>query len=484
MKESLYEILTAYGKKDYVPMHMPGHKRQMMEMDNPYTFDITEIDGFDNLHHAESLLKESQEFAAKICQAHETHYLINGSTGGILSAVFSAVGPGEELLMARNCHKSVYHAVELRGIKNHYLYPEMLPEGILGSVTPQMVQEAIKQHPRVRAVLLTSPTYDGVISDISEIVRIAHAHGATVIVDEAHGAHFLPNSGFPASAVSCGADVVIQSTHKTLPALTQTALIHIHQDYSGKDALGRYLGVFQTSSPSYVLMASIDLCMHWVEDQGKEAMKEYIKNLQCLRRNLRENLKHLKLIEPENVFDYDPSKILISTAECEMTGEMLHRRLLEDYQIQSEMVSAEYVLFMTSVADIPEFYQRFFKSLLEIDQFLEPVDLQKVKMPVSGEPVAVLSISEAVTKKKKQISIMDSMGEISASYILLYPPGIPLVTPGEMISERCVREILRYLEEGLEVHGLTKEKEIEVIWEESFTSWEKAPREKILYTKS
>ena len=467
--KKLYDVLTEYGRSDYVPFHMPGHKRVLMEFENPYSFDITEIDGFDNLHCPEGILKDAEKYAAAVCRSDETHFLVNGSSCGILSAVFSATKQGGELLMARNCHKSVYHAAELRELKTHYLYPEMLPEGISGGITVEMAEEAFEKYPEAKTLILTSPTYDGVVSDVKAIVKCAHAKGVTVIIDEAHGAHFLSESGFPKSAIRCGADVVIQSTHKTLPALTQTALIHINQDYKYKAEVRKYLTMFQTSSPSYVLMASIDSAMHWYMEQGREAYKEYLGRLKKLRAALQTQLKHLKLIIPETVFDYDISKVLISTKNSNLSGEELHRHLLKKYHIQSEMVSAHYVLFMTSVADTEVFYGRFLEAVLEIDASLEDHQAVGGSVQEMSRPKALMSISEAVTKKKKALPLMESMGEISACYVYIYPPGIPLLTPGEKISERCVRSLQFYLEESLEVHGLTKEKEIEIVWEEYFT---------------
>lgn len=467
--QKLYDALIEYGNSDYVPFHMPGHKRVLMEFDNPYSFDITEIDGFDNLHHAQGIIRDAQKFAATVCQSDETHFLVNGSSCGILSAIFSATEQNGEIIMARNCHKSVYHAAELRQLKTHYLYPEALKEGILGSISAEMAEEAILKYPDAKALILTSPTYDGVVSDIKRIVRTAHAKGVTVIVDEAHGAHFLKESGFPKSAVRCGADIVIQSTHKTLPALTQTALIHIHQDYRWREKVRKYLTMFQTSSPSYVLMASIDSAMHWYTEEGREAYKAYLNRLKKLRAAFTMQLKHLTLLTPEEVFDYDISKVLLSTRNCNISGEELHRRLLKKYHIQSEMVSAHYVLFMTSVADTEEFYARFLEAVLEIDAGLEENPLPKQAMEELGRPKALMRIWEAAEKKKKSVPLLESMGEISASYVFIYPPGIPLLTPGEKISERCVRQLQYYLEEGLEVHGLTKEREIEIVWEEFFT---------------
>ena len=469
MVKKLYDTLIEYGKADYVPLHMPGHKRALMEFENPYSFDITEIDGFDNLHHAEGILKDAEKFAATVCQSDETHFLVNGSSCGILSAIFSATKQGGEMIMARNCHKAVYHASELRELKTHYLYPEMLSEGILGEITVEMVEEAFDKYPDAKTLILTSPTYDGIVSDIKAIVKAAHSKGVTVIVDEAHGAHFLKESGFPKSAIRCGADVVIQSTHKTLPALTQTALIHISKDYKYREKVRKYLTMFQTSSPSYVLMASIDSAMHWYMEEGRDAYKKYLADLKKLRAVLKTELKHLQLLIPENVFDYDLSKILISTKKSNISGEALHKKLLKKYHIQSEMVSADYVLFMTSVADTENYYRRFLEALLEIDASLEENPMPGQSKDEMGRPKALMSISEAIEKKKKAVPLPESMGETSAVYVYIYPPGIPLLTPGEKISERCVRSLQHYLDEDLEVHGLKKEGEIEILWEEYFT---------------
>lgn len=467
--ETLYEALIKYAESDYVPMHMPGHKRQRMNFADPYSFDITEIDGFDNLHHAEGILKEAQEYAAAVCSADETHFLVGGSSSGILSAVYSVTNQGGVLLMARNCHKSVYHAAELRQLKTCYIYPESLQGGIAGEITAESVKEALEAHPEANALILTSPTYDGVVSDICEIVRIAHSSGIPVIVDEAHGAHFLKGSGFPKSAVRCGADVVIQSTHKTLPALTQTALIHIRRDYPYKEKLRKYLSVFQTSSPSYVLMASIDACMHWYAEKGQEVYQNYLKRLKNLRGKLKSSLKYLHLLTPEKCFDYDISKIIIDTGSTNFSGEDLHQMLLKKYRIQVEMVSAKAVLCMTSAADREEFYERLLEALVEIDGLAEQNQLSDKKSFPVPEAKAVFTIGEAAEKKKKKVMLMESIGKICASYIYIYPPGIPILTPGEKISKECVSHILFNLESGLTVHGLTENKEIEILWEEYST---------------
>ena len=430
---------------------------------------LIEYEKSDGVPYAEGKMKDAQKFAATVCQADETHFLVNGSCGGILSAVFSATKQGGELLMARNCQSSVYHAAEMRELKTHYLYPEVLSEGILGEITVEMVEEAFEKYPDAKTLIFTSPTCDGVVSDVKTIVKAAHTRGVTVIVDESHGAHFLKESGFPKSAIRCGADVVVQSTHKTLPALAQTALLHVNQDYKYKEKIRKYLTMFQTSKPSHMLMSSIDFAMHWYMDEGRETYKKYLADLKKLRTALKAKLNHLEILEPENVFDYDISKLLISTRKGNISGEELHKKLLKKYHIQAEMVSANDVLFMTSVTDKEEYFRRFLDALLEIDETLEDNSMPGKTEEELSKPKSLMRICEAIEAKKKALPLMESMGETCGVYVYIYPPGIPLLTPGEKISERCVRSLLFYLEEGLKVHGLTKEREIEVVWEEFFT---------------
>lgn len=414
------------------------------------------------------ILKDAEKYAAAVCHADETHFLVNGSSCGILSAVFSATKQGGEMIMARNCHKAVYYAAELRQLKVHYLYPQLLEEGILGGITVEMVEEAFEKYPNAKTLILTSPTYDGVVSDVKSIVKAAHSRGVTVIVDEAHGGHFLKESGFPKSAIRCGADVVIQSIRKMLPAMKQTGLIHIHQDYKYKENLRKYLSMFQTPNPSEVLIESIDGAMHWYMEEGREIYEGYIGNLKKLRRALHAQLKHLKVILPEDIFEYDLSKTLVSARGTNISGEELKKCLNKKYNISSDVVSLDCVLIMTSPADKEEDYRRILDGVLEIDAGLEKQFIREQSKNEMTRPKALMSISEAIEKTKKAVPLPESMGEASAVFVYIYPMGIPLLTPGEKISERCVKSLQYYLEEGWEIHGLTKEGEIEIVWEEFF----------------
>ena len=271
----LDQKLLRYSQSNCYPFHMPGHKRAPLEFPNPYAIDITEIDGFDNLHYAQGILKDAQNRAAELYGAQETFYLINGSTAGILSAVSAALPRLGTMLMSRNSHRSVYHAAFLRELETVYLLPAATKFGISGSVSPAHVAQALEDLPQISAVFITSPTYDGVVSDIRTIAEIVHAYHLPLIVDEAHGAHFSFSETFPESALDCGADLVIHSLHKTLPSLTQTALLHVNSDRIDKTALRRFLSIYQSSSPSYLLMASIEQCMRFLKEEGSTQMSEF-----------------------------------------------------------------------------------------------------------------------------------------------------------------------------------------------------------------
>lgn len=249
---SLIRQLELYRDSGYYPFHMPGHKRNMPPeagevLQAAAELDITEIDGFDDLHQPEGILHLAQERAAEVFGADETFFLVNGSTAGILTAVSAAARKGGRVLVARNCHKSVYHALCLRELEPVFLYPKLLEGGVADAIAPEQVEEMLARYPDIQAVLITSPTYDGVVSDVEAIGKVVHQAGAVLIVDGAHGAHFGFAPEQPESPVRLGADLVVQSLHKTLPALTQTALLHRNGKVISSEAVRRFERIYQTS---------------------------------------------------------------------------------------------------------------------------------------------------------------------------------------------------------------------------------------------
>lgn len=463
MKKYIDEALYEYSKGKVYPFHMPGHKRSFCPdtLKNPYEIDITEITGFDNLHHAEGILLEAQQRAAKLYHADKSFYLINGSTSGLLSAVSACTSDGGSILMARNCHKAVYHAVYLRRLHAHYLYPAVFEKTELnGGITPKAVEEALSAHPEIEAVLITSPSYDGMVSDIGTISEIAHAHQVPLIVDEAHGAHLRFGDTFPESALENGADLVIQSLHKTLPSLTQTALLHMQGSLVSEEKLKRFLSIYQSSSPSYVFMSSMDACIRLLESSSEQLFKKYEKRLSEGRRKL-SDLKHLHLVSPDEVigkngvYDMDCSKIIISTKGTSIDGEMLRQKLLDEYQLEMEMTAPSYVLALSSVMDSEEGFLRLSNALLAIDAEIESKSEGKKQTKIEfSDENATCTIAEAVDADWEEVDLEESAGRVSTEFAYLYPPGIPCIVPGEKVTKELIEKIESWKQQGLEVQGL------------------------------
>ncbi len=440
---------------------MPGHKRILMpdEAKGIYGLDITEIDGFDNLHDAKGILLEAQRFAAELYGSEETKFVVNGSTAGILAAIGGTCRTGGKILVARNCHKAVYHALEINRLQPIYIYPEINEQlGINEGINIDKVSTILQNNPDVQAFILTSPTYDGVVSDIEAICKLVHAYHIPLIVDEAHGAHFHFHSSFPVSAVELGADLVIQSVHKTLPAMTQTAILHMNGDLLDRDRVRRMLTIYQTSSPSYVLMGSIDSCMHMLHDEGEKLYKRYVEDLIRLRECL-SGLKHIHLLNkndlnPAYSVDYDISKLVLSVKGTTLTGPEFHTRLLNDHALQMEMCSLDYILAMTTVGDSVDGFNRMLDAAHKIDDSIDFNDDNGNFDHRLPELSIKMSIDDAGWHPKEMLDLDHAVGRIAGDYIYLYPPGIPLVTPGEWITEEVVGTIRRWIAYSMEVTGI------------------------------
>lgn len=491
---NLYQELEEYSRTDFYPFHMPGHKRNVdfVEKRVPCEIDITEISGFDDLHHARGLIKSAQDRAARVFGAEESHYLVNGSTVGILSAIMGCTSRDDKILMARNCHKAAYNAVELNGLVPVYIYPGFYTEAELnGPIAPEDVEEILAQESDIRAIVITSPTYDGVVSDVKKIAELAHEREIPLIVDEAHGAHFGFHPYFPQNANASGADVVIHSIHKTLPSLTQTALLHMNGKLVNRKRIEKYLHILQSSSPSYVLMAGMDACISILEEKRDVWFSEYVEKLARTRKELGK-LERLKLVEPQSIrgsektIGYDCSKIIISVKDAGITSRELADILRERFHLELEMTAGSYVLAMTSVADTEEGLVRLVKGLSEIDRNIEGLRLRtklskreiaygkileeqeekssifalpRLKMCYTNSEMEELSAQQG-TKKR---SWMESVGCISAEYAYIYPPGIPIIVPGEKISCEAVELMLRYEKIGFSVEGPEEEGKIVVL---------------------
>lgn len=485
--EHLFDKLRENGKSDIYPYHMPGHKRHECGSlpEAIYLQDITEIEGFDNLHQPEAILLELQRKAAALYGAEESFYLINGSTGGILSAVSAALPVGGCILMSRNCHKSAYHGAYLRSLSVSYLYPEVLDEyDIFDAVTPMQVRAALEQNSEVGAVLIVSPTYEGRISDVREIAKIVHERGIPLIVDEAHGAHLGWEDGFARNSCQAGADLVIHSVHKTMPSLTQTALLHVNGNLIDRERLRRFLHIYQSSSPSYLLMASIDNALNYVSEKRKRIFPDFLKAW----RKMLERLSVCRCLRfLTGAFDVqDVGKLVISTKKAAVSGRWLYDVLLQTYHLQMELAAETYVLAMFTVNDTREGYERLTRALLEIDGQLwrgefVPGELQTGEQEY-GEAAAQEGRKELYADKRKTSPeayigtpdeqaiplarawdmetrsqrLDESVGCFAGEFVNLYPPGVPVLAPGEHITEEIYESICKWVAQGLNVQGIDR----------------------------
>jgi len=456
----LLETLRRYHDSGACPMHMPGHKRTGLGGELPWQLDITEIDGFDNLHDAQGILKESMDRAARLYGSDRAFFLVNGSTCGILAGICAAARPGDTVLLPRGCHKSVYHALELRDLVPVYLpVPADPSTGAAGSLPPGTVAEALAEHPEAKLVIVTSPTYEGVISDIASIVALAHGAGVPVLVDEAHGAHLGFSPAFPGGAVAAGADIVIQSLHKTLPSLTQTALAHWNRGLVDGEELARQLAVFETSSPSYLLMGSMDRCIRMLEARGGELFAAYEEHLAAFDEATRD-LRHLRVLchggdslqSHPDFFAFDPGKLVLCTRDTSLTGLGLMDILRKTYRIELEMALENYALAMTSICDTRESLLRLAGALQEIDsQLTETLPVQAAgPLPL---PPRWLGMLEARRREGALLPLEEAIGHVSGGMVWAYPPGVPLLVPGEEVTAELCRTLQQMERGGIILHG-------------------------------
>ncbi len=495
--KQMFEKLNELNNSDMVPFHMPGHKRNpgAGNMGSYFGIDITETDDYDNLHDADGIILEAELRANKLYGAKETHFLVNGSTCGILAAISASVPKDGKIIAARNCHRSVYHAAYLRNLNIRFINPvkrNMDDEGnyIFGEIEPDDVEKSCIDNPDAAAIIITSPTYEGVPSDILSISKIAHKHGKILIIDEAHGAHFGLSEVFPENSIKNGADIVIHSVHKTLPSLTQTALIHAQGDLANTKKLRRFLSIYQSSSPSYILMTSIDSCIREITEHGEGVFKRVFDYKKRILEKT-SDLKHLYV--PGEKLIPDPCKVLICCKDGSVTGQQIYDILRLRYHIQLEMAGDFYGLAIITGYDLKENIDRLIKAMEKMDSDIESgKDAGENGKNLSGEksghkigsaqkeniedkiseddkllPETVIPFFKAWDADTKEIDISRASGKISGDFINLYPPGIPIILPGERFSKEIIEKISNYINTGRCVQGVEitrdKERRIKVI---------------------
>lgn len=463
MNTPIYNKLKQLDKEKRIPFHMPGHKRtDLGTFFGIEKMDITEITDYDNLHEPEGIIRESMNRVKNIFKSKESWYLVGGSTLGILIAISSVCRQGDKILIGRNCHKAVYNCIRLLQLEAVYCYADISSDyDICMDMKAEIVEEKLKQNPDIKAVVVTSPTYEGVVSDISAIKGIIRPYNIPLIVDEAHGAHLIFHEYFPQSATECGADLVIQSTHKTLPSFTQTAVLHLCSDLISKEQVEEMIDIYETSSPSYLLMASAEYGIMYMKE-NTEQLTEYVDNLINFRKKC-EQLKKIELLNREklNCFDYDNGKLVFSVRNAGVNGKELFSLLYKNYHIELEMENLTYGIAMTSVCDSKENFDKLWKAISEIDDMCQKKS--NIKKNINAVNISNISIPKIMEswqcrgKELEKVSLKEGVGKISAKYVMIYPPGVPILVPGEKILKETVENISQYLYNGYNVLGLSEE---------------------------
>lgn len=428
MKAPLYEALCALARGDALRMHMPGHKgKAVAEEFSVARIDYTEIPPTGNLYTGEGPIAEAEHLAAQCWGAAQAYFLTGGSSQGVKAGLALLCAPEDTILLDRNAHKSFFSAMALLD-----LAPVYLP-----APTPEAVERALQAHPQIKTVCITSPTYYGRIAPVAEIAAVCKTHGARLLVDEAHGAHF-PFVGLGPCAAGRGAAVSISSAHKTLPALGSSALLFTDDSLAAEDVREK-TALFGTSSPSYALMASIDWARAYLEGEGGAAYRRAAKAVAALREEINGRGVFHALCEKDG-HPLDPTRLTVHTATGGLSGRDAARFLQEMCHIFPEMDDRDHVVFIVTGSDTAEDLNRLGRALEEMEALADP-KAPLPPCPAVPEAQRVLPIRAALFSPRERKALRDCVGRVSAVSIAPYPPGVPVVAPGERIGA----EILSYL---------------------------------------
>ncbi len=457
------ESLRAERDRWQVSFHMPGHKGTLdlhplladLFGGNPLPADLVEISGIiDYLHAPKGTIKAAQELAAQAYGADHTFFLINGSTVGNIGAVMSVSGPGQKIIMSRASHRSVYGGVVLSGATPLYIEPAYHPQvGFPLAVRAEAVEKLLDSHTDVAAVHITSPNYYGVISDTAAIAQAAHAHGAALLVDEAHGSHLNFHEALPESATRLGADMIIQSTHKTQGALTQASMLHVNdQGLVNRARVAQVLALLQSSSPSSLLLASLDVARMEIATQGHAWLSQIIPLAQDARRAI-QAIDGLwcygdDLVGTAGICAYDPTKLIIRVVETGYTGFEVSYKLRHEHGIDVEFADLRQVICSVTIGDSESSVTRLVEALQVIAAETTRKTGGSSPLPVDVPPPAIpeqaISPREAYFAPSRPVVLEQAVGQIVAENIIPYPPGIPLLVPGEVMAQAHL-DYLRYI---------------------------------------
>jgi arginine/lysine/ornithine decarboxylase len=456
----LFDVLIEHMEKKPVSYHVPGHKNGVIYPPEaiPYfkqilQMDATELSGLDDLHSPEGAILEAEALLADLYQTKKSYFLVNGSTSGNLAMIMAACEEGKKVLIQRNCHKSILNGLSLAKADPVFLEPEFNLEWKVPSGTSlETVKESIKLYPEAKALILTYPNYYGMGYELQEIIKEAHLHHIPVLVDEAHGPHFILGDPFPLSALQLGADIVVQSAHKTLPAMTMGSFLHINSCLVNGNKVKEYLAMFQSSSPSYPIMASLDLARKYLAAYKQQDVTFLLSKIEHFKGELAK-IPAIKVLEYSNGYG-DPLKITLQS-RCGLSGFELQSRM-EQVSIYTELADPKNVLFIFPLLKEGQSFP-LEETLLKIKEALAglPVNGIQEEIELDLQKISTLAIpyKDMVNLEVKEVDISAAEGEVAGETIIPYPPGIPLLMKGERITIEKLNQLNRLLKSGARFQG-------------------------------
>jgi arginine/lysine/ornithine decarboxylase len=459
-KIPLYNALLEHTKKGPLSFHVPGHKYGSVLKPEANDFfqqilqiDATELSGLDDLHSPEGVIKEAEDLLASLYKTNHSFFLVNGSTVGNLAMILATCAENDIVLVQRNCHKSVLNALKLAKASPIFIEPEYDRQWrVATGVSLDTVEEAISLYPQAKAIILTYPNYFGMVYDLKALINRAHLHNIPVLVDEAHGPHFIIGDPFPPSAIELGADIVVQSAHKTLPAMTMGSYLHINSERIAIEKVKDYLQMLQSSSPSYPIMASLDLARNYLAAYDQDDTRSLINEINRFKNGLA-GLTTIEVLEyPESQGDL--LKVTIQS-KCELSGFELQKRL-EGTGIYTELADPFNVLFIFPLLKENKSYP-LDEVIVKIKKALAGLPLQAAKeeLKSSDRKISELAIpyDKMARLEGKPVWITEAVGSVCAETIIPYPPGIPLLLMGELITEDRIQDLKRLIEVGARFQG-------------------------------